>query len=214
MAALALALGLLAAAMASFSGAAFTAARSNPGTTLTAAADFCVGGGVQSITADRDSYVDITSANSNFGGAASMFTKTKTTILDTRRRTLVGFTLPSIPSNCDLTAATLNLNESSATTGRTLVAQRLTGTWTEGGVTWNNQPASTATDQASTAAASGAIQWTVTAMVQSMYSGTNNGFLVIDSNENALLSLGAPQTFDSRTQSPASVRPILQLTFS
>ncbi|MEA2347809.1 MAG: large repetitive protein [Thermoleophilaceae bacterium] len=213
---LGLALCLLAGALTSFSSAAFTRQKSNPGNTFTAAADFCVGAGTQSITADRDAYVDANSQSTNFGSTATLFVKTKTllSILDTRDRTLVGFTLPSIPSNCDLTAATLKLNASSATGGRTLVAQRATSSWTEGGVTWNNQPSVTNTNEASTSSGSGTVQWTVTAMVLSMYSGTNNGFLVVDSNENALLSLGSPQQFDSRTQSPSSVRPTLQLTFS
>ena len=55
------------------------------------------------------------------------------------RWTLVRFTLPS-PQLCSVTLAKLRLYANSATSGRNLEADRVTQTWAEGTVTWNNQP--------------------------------------------------------------------------
>jgi hypothetical protein len=71
---------------------------------------------------------------------------------------------------------------------------RLTGNWTEAGVTWRNQPA-TAGAAAATTSGSGTLEWNVTSQVRSMYSGANHGFLVRDSLEGGE---GVDQNFHSR----------------
>jgi hypothetical protein len=104
------------------------------------------------------------------------------------RRTFVRFGLPTIPGSCTLTAATLRLNTDGADAGRTLGVYRANPgapLWTEAGLTWTNQPAvagSPAT--AVTVAANGYLSWTVTALMPTLYSGANNGFVVKDQAEN------------------------------
>ena len=92
------------------------------------------------------------------------------------------FTLPAIPAGCQVTQARLRMYASSYKTGRTLQALRASASWTEGGVNWSNQPATTGT-AATVASGSGYREWTVTSHVQSMYSTTNHGFLIRDATE-------------------------------
>ena len=58
-------------------------------------------------------------------------------------RALVRFNLPAMPQGCSVESATLRIYAKSAASGRTLQAFQLGGSWTEGGVTWANQPATT-----------------------------------------------------------------------
>ena len=53
------------------------------------------------------------------------------------------FDLPAVPAGCQITGAQLRLFAGGAVDGRTLQALRSTRPWTEGGVTWANQPATT-----------------------------------------------------------------------
>ena len=126
-----------------------------------------------------------------------------------KRRGVVRFALPAVPSGCTVTAATLNLYAEISTTGRTLHALRLAATWTETGVTWANQPATTGA-AAAAASAAGWVQWVVTSQVQSMYSGANNGFLIMDSAETAGRR---EQRFTSREGPTVANRPKLEITF-
>jgi hypothetical protein len=123
-------------------------------------------------------------------------------------RALVRFTLPAVPAGCSLQAATLRLYAASAASGRTLQAWRIAVAWTEGGVTWSNQPAATGT-AATTTSGTGYRQWSVTAQVQAMYAGANNGFLIRDAVEN---NSGAEQQLHSREKGQNV--PQLVLTFA
>lgn len=168
------------------------------------------------ISADADSYVDEAGGNTNFGTQTSL--KVKAPLLGALdinlggdRRALARFTLPK-RQLCTVTLAKLRLYASSATSGRTLEARRVTQAWTEAAVTWNNQPTTTATAAATTASgsAAGYREWTVTSQVGSMYTGTNNGFLIADISG---LSLLAPeQLFNSREA--AANQPQLVLTLA
>jgi hypothetical protein len=107
-----------------------------------------------------------------------------------------------------VTGATLRLFAGSFTSGRTLQALRVNAAWTEAGVTWSNQPASTGT-AATTSSGSGWREWNVLAQVQAMYASANNGFLVRDASEN---SGGREQQFHSREKAPDNP-PQLVITF-
>ena len=192
--------------------AGFSGSSSNPSNSFTAASSFCVSPGQEVIAASRDAYVDSLSASSNFGNDATLSVRPAQVLVLSQRRSLVGFSLPSVPSRCTLTAATLRLYTSSPGGGRTIEVYRLNGAWTEAGVTWNNQPATTGTAASSASLSSAGFQsWNVLAQVQAMYSGTNNGFLVKDSADSAVLSVS--QTYQSRNGSPDSQDPELRLTF-
>ena len=211
---LGLALGLLvvAALGTHLSSATFTTSKSNPSNTFSAAADFC-NGGTQTIAASRDSYVSaaLGAGNTNFGNATTLEVQTATLILGTTvRHTFVGFTLPSIPAFCDLTDANLRLFATASASGRTIQVQRASASWTELGITWNNAPGVTGA-LATSSSGAGWRSWTVTSLVQSQYTGTNNGFRVSD--QGGLLSLAQGQTYQSTQGTPNTQDPELVLTF-
>src|SRR5947208_2141916 len=81
------------------------------------------------------------------------------------RSTLLKFTLPATPANCTVTAATLQLTVSSGTSGRTLQAFQAAATWTETGVTWNTQPATTGSAATTASATSGTLSFSVLSQV-------------------------------------------------
>jgi hypothetical protein len=173
--------------------------------TFTTAASFgCSLPGTQTVTASRDSWVWEASPTFNDGAGTSLYVNSRA---GSNMRVLVGFSLPAVPAGCSVTAATLRLNASASAAGRTLQAFRGGAAWTETGVTWANQPA-TAGTPATAASALGWVGWTVTAQVQAMYSGANDGFLVRDSVEGNASDL--TQQYSSR-EGPNP--PQLVLTF-
>jgi hypothetical protein len=124
-------------------------------------------------------------------------------------RALVRFDLPSVPAGCDVVSAKLRLYAASYKDGRTLQAIPLGATWTESGVTWNNQPLASGT-AASTTSGFGYREWTVTSQVQAMYApGSNHGFLIRDAAENGG---GLDQAFNSREKG-ADNPPQLVISF-
>ena len=102
-----------------FSSATFHAQSANPTNTFTAATSFCSGTTTQTVTADRDTYVDQNSPNSTAGGSTSLIVNSKS---NKNERTLVGFTLPSKPVGCSVTSATLKLTATGSDSGRTLAS--------------------------------------------------------------------------------------------
>jgi hypothetical protein len=140
-------------------------------------------GAAQTMPAVADSWIEQSSPSSNKGSDSILKVMSKNGA--SNLRALVRFNLPSIPAGCVLDAATLRVYAGAASSGqRTLQALRLNGSWTETGVTWQNQPATTGT-AATTTSGTGYRQWNVAAIVQNQYSsGTNNGFLIRDATEN------------------------------
>jgi hypothetical protein len=190
--------------LAGHTGAAFRGLTSDAGNSFAAAASFC-SGSTQTASAEADSWVDQLLPVLNHGSDTSLSVEALTL---SNRRALVRFTLPSIPKHCAVTTATLRLYATAATNGRTLQAYRAAASWTESTVNWSNQPATTGT-AATAASGTGYRDWAVTTQVQAMYSGSNTGFIVKDSNEAS--PQPRTQTFSSREA--ASNRPQLVITF-
>ena len=172
---------------------AFSARSQSRGNAFAAAASFC-NPETDTVVADADSYVDETllAQGTNFGTASTLAVQSSVLA---NRRTLVHFTLPAVPAHCSLTSASLWLNASAATAGRTLDAYRAASSWTEGAVTWATAPGVTGS-ATSSSSGTGWRQWNVTAQADAMYSAANNGFVVRDATESDLV--GATQTFSSR----------------
>ena len=122
-------------------------------------------------TADADSWVAQNTPAATNGASPSLAVRSKQSA---NQRALVHFALPAVPAGCTVTEAVLRLNATSATKGRTLQAVALAAPWTEGTVTWSNQPSTTGA-AATTASGTGWRQWTVTAQVKAMYTGANHG---------------------------------------
>lgn len=130
----------------------------------------------QTVIAGADAWVNEQQSGTNNGG---------TTPLNVTARTgrnawaYVRFTLPGAPAGCKLVSASLRAYNGSATSGRTLSVYRAGGSWTELGITWTNKPAPAGT-AVNLTSATGWMQWGVTAHVQAMYAGTNDGFVLYD----------------------------------
>lgn len=161
-----------------FTWSAFSDTTNNPGNSFTAASSFCTAGS-QTVVATVDSWTNQASTGTNNGNDATLNVQSRT---GQARRTFVTFTLPTIPSGCSVTSATLRLFAKTAATGRTIEVYRAAASWTESTITWANQPATTGT-AVTGVSGTGWRTWTVTAHVQSMYSGTNTGFVVKDQAE-------------------------------
>ncbi len=156
----------------------------------------CADPGSRTVTATADTYVrqGTPGGSSNFGTATSMFVQPSS---GSNRRSLVRFDLPVLGTGCSVTAATLRLFLSASGGARALNVYQADSAWNETTVTWNTgQPGVTGSPATATTGAAGTwLQWGVTSMVQAMYSGANNGFVVRDANENSGTVL---QTFDTR----------------
>ncbi len=136
------------------------------------------------------------------------------------RRSFVKFDLPSIPAGSTVNLATLTLcylqkTSQTAAPGRIHELHRATSTWTETGVTWNNQPAVAAsvTDTIAVPSTSQCVDFNVTADVQAWVSGAgNNGWRVNDQDETAKGRFGTD--YVTREQADASQRPKLDVTYT
>ena len=176
--------------------------------TFTTAAAFCAGS-TNVLTATADAHVDADSSSNvsdeNQNGATNTYLDVWADGND--RRSLVNFALPTVPAGCTITSATLAFTTISGATGRTLHASRATATWTETGVTWNNQPAvaTPAATASSTATVGAVVSFTVTSQVQAMYPSSAFGFVVKDSTEAGT----AYQRYHSRESTSTTKRPKL-----
>ncbi len=179
----------------------------------------CVAGG-QTLVATDDSWVDQSSPTTNYGLDSTLKLRSKSG--SQNARILVRLpAMPTIPAGCNLTTATLRLYNKSPVTGRTIQALRVDPTapnWTENGVTWNNQPATTGTASTLvTTGTAGLMNWNVLTQVQAMYSATggvttNKGFLLRDATENA--AAGPEQQFDSAEVGTPANHPRLILAWT
>jgi large repetitive protein len=179
--------------------------------TVTVAAA-CSAPGAQTIGASQDAYVDSLLSAQNFGTATILEVGPAYLLLLAQQKALVKFELPEVPARCSLVGASLRLFATKPNAGRTMEALPIAAAWTEAGVTWANQPATSGMAASSASLASAGWQtWTVLDQVKAMYSGANNGFLVKDSVAGGLL---APhQTYQSREGAPSSQAPQLVLSF-
>jgi hypothetical protein len=217
-------LALAATAAALGSGAAFAASlgiTSGDLTTYTVATTVPIGS--CTLTATADTYADqaTLSAGSNFGTGTTMQVESSQSLalLPTNKRSFARFDLSScsIPSSAQVVSATLNLYLSTApSASRTYNAHRVTATWGETTLTWNNQPgvAASATASIATGTTSGTtLSWNVASDVQSFVGGslTNNGWRLSDSSESSATTRRG--TFAAREIGTASQRPSLAITY-
>jgi hypothetical protein len=149
------------------------------------------------VSASADSWIQQKDPGKN-NGTDSMLKVTSKQNENTRA--LVRFNLPATPANCQITAAELRLHNASGSPGRTYQVLRVTGSWTESGVTWANQPATAGNPAtATTPSGAGQMKWDVLAQVQAMAEGGNNGFLIRDSLEGGP---GIEQQLHAREKAP------------
>jgi hypothetical protein len=160
------------------------------------------------VTADStaDSWVLESSPSNNYGGDSVVKIDSKS---GGNARALFRFNLPPIPAGCEVVNARLRLYSAAYKDGRTIQAMALGATWTESGVTWANQPATTG-PAAATTSGFGYREWAVTTQVTGMYApGANHGFLIRDASESGS---GWDQGFNSREKGSDNP-PQLVITF-
>ncbi len=165
----------------------------------------------QTLKADRDAYVDEASPDSNFGGGSRLYVRSQGGILgDGDRRVYVSFDLSQLPADAaELLTATLRLHpEEDSTLQRTLVCHEVTGAWTEGGITWNTQPA-TGTDHGTQTSNEDPQTWDVLSTAEAAFPGGRAELLVQDETEGS--ADGPEQAYVSREG--VGAEPELVLTF-
>ncbi len=136
-------------------------------------------------TAVKDSYVRSTRPAVNYGTAEGLVVGLVDLIPDgtTTYNTFTAFDLATLPSDAVILTATLELYQTGSTgSAFNMKMQALTGSWTETGVTWDNQPTYTTADEVGSGTLSGDWrQWNITPIVQKWRAGTlvNNGVRLI-----------------------------------
>lgn len=127
-------------------------------------------------------------------------------------RMICKFDISNIPRSA-VNTATLNLNVDSNTRSGDYWVQRTTTTsWTESGVTWNNQPETTTTNRATlSVSGTGAVSATVTEMLKDAISNGDTVFSFILSAQVETTS-GALASFDSSDHATAGNRPSLVIS--
>jgi hypothetical protein len=165
------------------------------------------GGGPSSLTPTADSYVrDGTSAGTNFGTATSIFAK-QTTGVGFTRNSFLKFDLSGV-SGSSVSNATLKFTVTAvdAPPGPVKVYSVTDDTWTETGITWNNQPARVALLASTSVSAAGVFNLDVTSFINSQLAGDRKASLALvdDTNSNVLVTINSREA--------ASGRPALSLT--
>lgn len=152
-------------------------------------------------TAIADAYVYSNFPYSNFGGDAYLKVGMGA---GGERRSYVQFDVSAIPSGAAIHSATLNLY--CTFSNLTVSVHQVTSSWTEEGITWNNQPSFVSTPTDSTSEGSGGwCSWDVIRDVQAWVDGAavNHGFVLMSDGQH---------TFYSR-DSIGSKKPVLDITY-
>ena len=159
-------------------------------------------GDVTICTGTKDAYLDQLNPDTNYGTGASIYVRSyykTSTEQYQNRRSLLEFDISPITAGATINSAVVSLYCSAASTGRTYEFRRVTGEWTETDVTWNTEPATTATHLTtpSSPSATGWYNVTVTLMVQDARAGgTTFGVRIKDYTEDS--TTAKLNTFNSK----------------
>ena len=164
-----------------------------------------------SFDASADSFVSTGSPTTNPGTSTAL---TVGSYFINNQRSFVQFDVSSIPASSTVQSATLTLCATSTpAVSRTYNVTRVTASWVETTVTWNNQPAVASSTTDTAASASGCPTWTVTDDVQTWVNGTTaNGWRIRDSVEGSITDYNS----DFRTRedtAEATEVPSLRVTY-
>jgi hypothetical protein len=184
-------------------------------------------------TADIDTYVDQNSATTNNGTATTMSVESGS---GKNQRIYVKFDLtkcsPAIASTASVKSASLRLYVSTLPGAcRTYDLFKVTSSWTETGITWNNQPFGTSINNPGTASRTSSLNvgtspcqnstagayvsgWDVTADVQTYVAGTssNFGWMIRDDTEGT--TPARTGTFSDRETNTLAQSPQLLINYS
>lgn len=162
------------------SGASFTETTSNPDSFLRVAA--CATSGSVTVLVTGDAYVKLDNVSDNTGAESQVNIRSDR---DKDRRTFLQVDLPTIPTSCTITSASLDLLVKSLKAPRTVIVDRLTASWDESTVTWTNQPGAAGTPATAEVVAAGVwVAWDVTAIASAWHTGSPQfGLLLADAAE-------------------------------
>lgn len=160
--------------------------------------------GSYSTTATVDSWINEASTNQN-NGTVTTLRATASSTNTSRTRSLIIFTLPTIPSNEQIVSATLKLNTTTTST-HSVTVNRLLATWSETTVTWGNYGTANFNGPAEatfTPSAAGSTSVDITSLVQGWYAGTYTNFglgLIGSASSTAIFSSAEATTTTNRPQ--------------
>jgi 2',3'-cyclic-nucleotide 2'-phosphodiesterase (5'-nucleotidase family) len=184
--------------------------------TLTATASTSTGSYFLAPVADAQVAGGNTKVNSNYGTGTNIYIQSSSTNSFGNERGWLKFDLSTIPVGATINSATLQLWNWKST-GASLpveVSGSAVDTWTETGITWNNQPAlGTVLDTVTLAA--GAINnwytWNVTSFVQGQFAGDKTVSLALKAVTEGSADATAPSYgFDAKEY--GSNAPVLQIS--
>ena len=161
-----------------------------------------------------DTYADESKPNNNHGTGTVMIVRSWQSTKD--QRSFVEFDVSSIPSGSTVNTATLTLCATKVPNStRTIDLHRITASWVETTLTWNNQPgvAGSVTDSATTPGSPACMTWDVATDVQLWVDGTaNEGWRAKDSVEGQGTKYIAE--FATRENGTPANRPILDVNYT
>jgi RHS repeat-associated protein len=131
-------------------------------------------------------------------------------------RTFLRFALPSLTSADMVIQSVMRMTVLSSTTVDPTNIQvnvhEVTGSWSEGTITWNTQPThNTIIEDFDLVSASETVQWDITRVTRKWYTtGNNNGVMIRNNNENA----NYKEYYSADTGTPyTSSRPVVIITY-
>jgi hypothetical protein len=170
-----------------------------------------------SVAAIDDAHVTASLPNSNFYNSYIL----KTGYGGAIHRTYLKFLLPTLSASDMVIDATLAMSlinvGSLAQSNYQVNAHKVTGTWTETGLTWNNKPAYNAKIEDYAVVGINpnpqAYQWNITSMVKEWYAtGNNNGLILKDNNETT--GYGYKEYYSADTNlAYQNYRPVIMITY-
>ncbi len=176
---------------------------------------------------NQDSYVDQANPTINYGTNQYMYVRSSRNIWGDalNRRMFLRFNVPPITTcypgtSPSIVQATLRVYaDSGPSMLRTYDVYRVTGSWTEGGINWNNQPAAEASGSVNVSVGyTGWVNWDVTEDVASFidYGGanTNYGWMIRDRSESESWSEYYETRFRAREYSGTSTDPQLLIAYN
>lgn len=189
---------------------AFSGVSGNAANSVSSAASFCTAAAT-TLYSSGDTWTDESAVTDNHQNNVELRVRSSSA---GDRRIWTGFSLPTIPTYCELTQAKLSFYNKLPASGRNIDVYRgdpANPQWTAGTINWSNQPGylGTAVTNAATTSVPGWQEWVVTAHVLAQYAGGNNGFLLRDRAEGSGTS--AEQVYYDRQD--ATYRPSLVLTW-
>jgi murein DD-endopeptidase MepM/ murein hydrolase activator NlpD len=144
-----------------------------------------------------DAAVSESNGNSNFGSSQSAIVGRVASSSDDWL-TFMRFDLSSIPSNANVSSATLHLYGELVGNGLTIRAYPVTGSWSESSINWNNKPSiATSAYESTSFSSDGSKSMSFTSFVSTWVSGTSSNYGIMllseSSSTNNYVGLGTSE---------------------